>query len=196
MPDLDQQYQTAEQEWQQAEQGEQDYQSEIETARNEGRFTAVAEELKTVNPTAHQEITSALGYLDAAMTPEQSKVLVREITKGNPRESMVALHRLTMPTVQDDGSTVTPAAKLEYLASLPPDQLETILRQSRLNPDGARHFHAALPPICRPATPRFQSTTTVPRSTRRSNPAAKPERLSKQEQRHPSDYVRVRASNN
>ena len=52
-PDFDQQFQTAEQEWQQAEQGEQDYQSEIETARNEGRFTAVAEVLKAANPAAH-----------------------------------------------------------------------------------------------------------------------------------------------
>ena len=58
-------------------------------------------------------------------------MLVREITKGNPKESLVALHRLTMPTVQDDGSTVTPDMKLQYLASLSPAQLEHTLSGAR-----------------------------------------------------------------
>jgi hypothetical protein len=131
-PDLDAQFQSAEQEWQQAEQQEQAYETEIELARNEGRFTAVAEELKAVNPTAHQEISGALGALDVMMVPEQLDVLRREITKGNPREAMVMLHRLTEATVNDDGSVaMNPSDKLAYLSSLPPAQLQSILSQAR-----------------------------------------------------------------
>ena len=131
-PDLDHEYQTAEQEWQQAEQSEQTFEQERELARAEGKFMATAEELKAVNPTAHQEITGALGALDAMMMPEQLDVLRREITKGNPRESMVVLHRLTQPNVMEDGSTISPEQKLSYLASLPPAQLASILEQSRV----------------------------------------------------------------
>ena len=67
-PDLDQQYATAEQEWAEAQQQEATFEQERELAKAEGRFTAVAEELKAVNPAVHSEIESALGYLDAAMT--------------------------------------------------------------------------------------------------------------------------------
>jgi hypothetical protein len=93
---------------------------------------ATAEELKAANPTAHQEISGALGALDVMLQPEQLDVLRREITKGNPRESMVVLHRLTQPTPNPDGSVITPEQKLSYLASLPPRELATILEQSRV----------------------------------------------------------------
>ena len=86
-PDLDTAFQDAEQEWQQAEQSEQAYESEREQAKAEGRFTAVAEMLKTANPQAHQEITQSLGALDVMMQPEQLDVLRREMVKGDPRES-------------------------------------------------------------------------------------------------------------
>ena len=130
-PDLDQQYQSAEQEWQQAQAAEVEQESALEQAKAEGRFTAVAEQLKAVNPQAHEQITSSLGALDVMMQPEQLDVLRREMTKGDPRESLAVLHRLTVPNVQDDGSTITPEQKLSYLASLPPAQLATILDQSR-----------------------------------------------------------------
>jgi hypothetical protein len=131
-PDLDHEYQTAEQQWAEAEQSEQTYETEIEQARSEGRFTAVAEELKAVNPQAHQEISGALGALDVMMTPEALDVLRRQITKGNPREAMVMLHRLTEATVNDDGSVaMNPSDKLAYLASMPPRLLEETLSQAR-----------------------------------------------------------------
>ena len=129
--DLDQQYQSAEQEWQQAQAAEVEQESALEQAKAEGRFTAVAEQLKAVNPTAHQEITNSLGALDVMMQPEQLDVLRREMTKGDPRESLAVLHRLTLPNVQDDGSTITPEQKLSYLASLPPAALATTLSQAR-----------------------------------------------------------------
>ena len=129
--DLDQQYQSAEQEWQQAQAAEVEQESALEQAKAEGRFTAVAEQLKAVNPTAHHEITNSLGALDVMMQPEQLDVLRREMTKGDPRESLAVLHRLTLPNVQDDGSTITPEQKLSYLASLPPAALETTLSQAR-----------------------------------------------------------------
>ena len=56
-PDLDQQYQSAEQEWQQAQAAEVEQESALEQAKAEGRFTAVAEQLKAVNPQAHEQIT-------------------------------------------------------------------------------------------------------------------------------------------
>ncbi len=114
-PDLDQQYQSAEQEWQQAQAAEVEQESALEQAKAEGRFTAVAEQLKAVNPQAHEQITSSLGALDVMMQPEQLDVLRREMTKGDPRESLAVLHRLTVPNVQDDGSTITPEQKLSIL---------------------------------------------------------------------------------
>ena len=80
-PDLDQQYQSAEAEWNQAEQSEQAYESEREQARAEGRFTATAEILKASNPQAHADITNSLGALDVMMQPEQLDVLRREMVK-------------------------------------------------------------------------------------------------------------------
>ena len=87
--------------------------------------------LKTANPQAHQEITNSLGALDVMMQPEQLDVLRREMVKGDPRESLVVLHRLTQPNVQEDGSVLTPEQKLSILASMPPAQLAATLDQAR-----------------------------------------------------------------
>ena len=65
------------------------------------------------------------------MQPEQLDVLRREMTKGDPREALAVLHRLTIPNVQDNGSVLTPEQKLSMLASMPPAQLASTLDQAR-----------------------------------------------------------------
>ena len=177
--DLDAQYQTAEQDWQQAEQQEQTFEQEREQAKAEGRFTATAEMLKTANPQAHQEITNSLGALDVMMQPEQLDVLRREMVKGDPRESLMVLHRLTQPNFQEDGSVLTPEQKLSILASMPPAQLAATLDQARtyiqLESDISKQ---ALSPICG-SSPRRVSKAPPPFKSPRggANPPVSLERL-------------------
>ena len=130
-PDLDADLAAAEAQWQQEVEQEQTFEQERELAKAEGRFTATAEMLKASNPQAHQEITNSLGALDVMMQPEQLDVLRREMVRGDPRESMTVLHRLTQPNVQEDGSVLTPEQKLEMLAAMPPAELASTLSQAR-----------------------------------------------------------------
>ena len=169
-PDLDAQYQSSEAEWAEAQQQETTFEQEREQAKAEGRFTATAEMLKTANPQAHEQITNSLGALDVMMQPEQLDVLRREMVKGDPRESMTVLHRLTQPNFQEDGSVLTPEQKLSILASMPPAQLASTLDQARTYPKrvgGA--VHAAK---CQKRTSsRFSQAETKlgPRSKSRGN---------------------------
>ena len=124
--DLDQQFQTAEQEWNQAEVAEQEYEAERQVARNEGRFMAVAEQLKQANPQAHATMTSHLAALDEVITPEQGEAFKRALTAGDPREGLAIVHRLTTPSAE-----MSPQEKLQYFAQLSPDQLAQTVHQAR-----------------------------------------------------------------
>lgn len=131
-PDMDAELAAAEAQWREEVSAEQTVEDQREQARAEGRFTATAEVLKASNPQAHAEITNTLGALDMMMQPDQLDILTREVTKGDPRESLAVLHRLTQPSFNEDGSVLmNPQAKLEYLASMPPDQLQATLAGAR-----------------------------------------------------------------
>ena len=191
-PDLDSQYQDAEAQWAQAEQQEQTYESELAQAKAEGRFTAVAEQLKAVNPQAHTEITNSLGALDVMMQPEQLDVLRREMTKGDPRESMTVLHRLTQPNFQEDGSVLTPEQKLEMLASMPPAELASTLSQARtyiqLEGDISKRLsrqYAGQPRRVSKAPPPFRGP---------KGGASPPQNLSAlaSKSENPADYIKLR----
>ena len=131
-PDLDQQYQSAEEQWAEAQQQEATFEDERELARQEGKFQAVAEQLKQTNPQTWQEITDNLGAFDQMVTPEQGDAFKRALTAGDPREGMAIVHRLSQASYNPDGSVaMTPYDKIAHIASLPPQEITRIVNQAR-----------------------------------------------------------------
>jgi hypothetical protein len=130
-PDLDQQYQSAEEEWAAAQAAEQTFEQEREQAVNEGRFMAVAENLKQVNPQLHSQISDNMAAIDVAFDDAQVTAFKRALVKGNSREAMAVAHRLSTPTYGPDGTIQMSAEdKVAYLASLPPQEIENIVAQA------------------------------------------------------------------
>jgi hypothetical protein len=77
-------------------------------------------------------VTDTLGTWDAIATPDQSAALRSAIVNGDPKESLAALHRLTQPSYNEDGSVLmTPQEKLEYLVSLPPREIARTMQQAK-----------------------------------------------------------------
>jgi hypothetical protein len=131
-PDLDAQLQDAEAQWAAEQEQEQTFEQEREFARAEGKFMATAENLKAVNPQAWQEITDSLGVLDSMIVPEQASALRKALVRGDPREGLAVVHRLTKPSYRPDRSIeMTPQDKIAYLASLPPEQMSELVNQAR-----------------------------------------------------------------
>jgi hypothetical protein len=131
-PDLDAEFQNAEQQWQQAEQQEATFETERELARQEGKFQAVAEGLRQSDPQTWQKITDNLAVFDEVATPEQGDALKRALTAGDPREGLAIVHRLAQDTYNSDGTiAMTAADKVLHIASLPPQEIARIVSQAR-----------------------------------------------------------------
>jgi hypothetical protein len=167
-PNLDTAFEDAERVWQQQQAEEQRYQQELEATRNtavgEGKFMQVAQQLKASNPAVYDQITGVMAAIDATVTEEQSQAVVRGLTKGSGTEGMAIAHRLSQPSYDENGNLIMSAEqKIRYLASLPPQQIESILDQSRdylkLEHDISRRYaakfaaqgrrHTAAPPPIR-----------------------------------------------
>jgi hypothetical protein len=132
-PDLDRAYEAAEARWREEQQQEATFEAERQAARDEGRFMAVAENLKARDPQTWQTITDHLGELDTMIVPEQAAAMRKALTNGNPQESLAIVHRLTQTAYNPDGSVqMTPQDKLAHLASLPPAQLADTIDQARM----------------------------------------------------------------
>jgi hypothetical protein len=131
-PDLDAQYQDAEAQWQEAQEQEATFEQERQAAVDEGRFQAVAENLKAANPQVWGQITDTMKVIDTMLNDEQSRAIVRGFTKGNATEGMQVAYRLSQPSYDEAGNMLmTPEQKIQYLASMPPAQLESTLDQAR-----------------------------------------------------------------
>jgi hypothetical protein len=126
--ELDQQLTEAEQAWQEQQAQEQWLEQQRTTTLDEARFTARAELLKEVNPTAWQQITDTMKLVDETLAdPNQIDAFKRGLTKNRGPEALEAAWRLSQPTRNADGSVITPEMKIQYLASLSPQQLEQVL---------------------------------------------------------------------
>jgi hypothetical protein len=134
-PDLDTAYQDATRVWAEQEAAEQQRQQEIEhtrkTAVDEGRFMAVAEQLKQANPQVWNQVSETMQAADFMLKEDQVDAFKRGLTKGGGSEGMAIAYRLSQPTTNADGTVISPEAKIQYLASLPPAQLEATLDQAR-----------------------------------------------------------------
>jgi hypothetical protein len=134
---LDDQLQDAQAQWeqQQAQEQWQLQQAEklLDATRNEAKFQAHAELLKQNNPQLHEQISATLGTFDQlAQSDEQIDVLKAGLTR-DAREGMAIAYRLSQTSYNDDGSVMmTPAQKMEYLASLSPQELASTLEQARI----------------------------------------------------------------
>jgi len=131
-PDLDSELQAAEAQWQEEIQQEQTVEQEREVASNEGRFQAVAEQLKQSNPQTWQQITDNLQVFDAMATPEQGDAFKKALIAGSPQEGLAIVHRLSQPTFGPDGSLQMSAQdKIAHIVSLPPQEITRIVNQAR-----------------------------------------------------------------
>ena len=131
-PDLDSELQAAEAQWQEEIQQEQTFEQERDVARNEGRFQAIAEQLKQSNPQTWQQITDNLQVFDTMATPEQGEAFKRALIAGSPQEGLAIVHRLSQPTFGPDGSLQMSAQdKIAHIVSLPPQEITRVVNQAR-----------------------------------------------------------------
>jgi hypothetical protein len=127
--ELDQQLSEAEQAWQEQQAQEQWLEQQRAITLDEARFTARAELLKEQNPQTWAQITDTID--ETLADPHQVEAFKRGLTKNSGPEGLEAAWRLSQTTTLEDGSVITPQMKAQYLASLSPPQIESILDQSR-----------------------------------------------------------------
>jgi hypothetical protein len=112
---------------------------------------------------------------------------------GNANEGMAIAYRLLTPTYNPDGTVqMTAEQKIEYLASLPPDQLEATLDQAGTYlqlensiSDKYRAAYAAAPRRVSKAPPPFQAPSGG------ASPPASLDRLASKSE-NAADYIRLR----
>jgi hypothetical protein len=190
-PDLDQQYQSAEEEWAAAQAAEQTFEQEREQAISEGRFQQVAQGLKQASPQLHSQISDTMAVIDTVLNDDQITAFKRGITKGDATQGMAIAHRLSQTTVNPDGSTTTPEQKIEYLASLSPQQLEATL-------DGARSYLELESSISQQyaaryaAAPRRVTRAPAPFTRPRGGASAPRSLESLAGKENPADYIKAR----
>jgi hypothetical protein len=130
---LDQQMQDAQAQWEYQQAEEQRASQLLESARNEGKFQERATLLKQQNPQVWQEITDTLGTFDALAASDQQIDILKAGLTRNPEQGMAMAWRLSQPSYNPDGTVLmTPAQKMEHLASLSPQELASTLEQARL----------------------------------------------------------------
>ena len=130
------------------------------TRTGRGEIHGIAEQLKQVNPQAWQQINDHMTAIDTMLVPEQTDALKRALTKGDPRESLAVLHRLTTPSAD-----MSPDQKLVYLAGLSPDQLAQTIHEARnylqMEQSISQQYEARYQERARKSN---QSASAVPRS--------------------------------